>query len=441
MEGQLSRLLALGIVPLGVAVVWQWQRLRRQARDLAHVRSLLESGNAQTAELRGELELLRDAIDRFLIVSRSDLQGRITFANRKFCEISKYSHDELLGQNHSILNSGHHPKPFFEQMWKTILKGAVWEDDIRNHTKEGVPYWVRAMIMPIADAGGRPQGFLSMRFDITPLKVSLEDQASLLHRLRAANQELQDFAYAISHDLKAPLRGIRAALEWLFTSDHDRPESDVKQVYQLLVNRLNRLEKMIVGLLDLSKISLSDGSNKEWVDIGQLLRECVDLLPIPSHIAVIIRDPFPTLWSERLRLHQIFQNLIGNAVKFSDKAEGLVEVSCADSGDGWTFTVRDNGPGIDGVYFEKIFEIFRTLDASPDHQNTGIGLAIVKKCAEALGGTVAVESSLGLGSQFRVTVPKGPAWVSGANGSEVRQAVDEADAPEPAAKVVDIERV
>ena len=241
--------------------------------------------------------------------------------------------------------------------------------------------------------------------DMTDFRRVEREQAELVAKMNKVNQELTDFAYIISHDLKAPLRGIKTIANWISTDYCDRLDEDGKEQLTLLVNRADRMHHLIEGVLQYSRIGRIQESY-ESIDVNALIPDISGMLACPPNIRITVETDLPMLTGEPTRLRQVFQNLIGNAVKYMDKPEGNIQVACEEEGTFWRFSVSDNGPGIESEHFEKIFRIFQTLAPRDEVESTGIGLTLVKKIIELYGGRVWVESEVGKGARFYFTYPK-----------------------------------
>ncbi len=231
--------------------------------------------------------------------------------------------------------------------------------------------------------------------------------ADIVRELRRSNKELQDFAYVTAHDLKAPLRGIGTLTDWITSDYADRLDEEGRHHLGLLKGRVARMSELIDSILHYSEIGRTT-RRIESVDLNALLSEVIGQLSPPEHIQINVDADLPTLISEKARLIQLFQNLIGNAIKYMNKPQGRVEVGCIDQDDYWRFHVTDNGPGIDQKYFTKIFQMFQTLTRRDELESTGIGLAVVKKIVDLYGGNVWIESTVGEGTTFYFTLPKQP---------------------------------
>ena len=237
------------------------------------------------------------------------------------------------------------------------------------------------------------------------LEFALKMQSSLLKKLANANKELESFAYVVSHDLKAPLRGINSLATWIYTDYGDKLDKEGKEHVQMLIARVNRMYNLINGILQYSRTGLARDKIIN-VDTNILIREIIGMLDPPHHIAIRIKDELPVILYGKVHMEQILQNLLSNAIKFIDKPKGEIIIGCDDSVDYWKFSVTDNGPGIDEKHFEKIFQIFQTLSPRDNFESTGIGLTILKKIVEIYGGKIEVKSKIGVGSTFSFSVPK-----------------------------------
>ncbi|MDD3136081.1 MAG: ATP-binding protein [Methanoregula sp.] len=241
--------------------------------------------------------------------------------------------------------------------------------------------------------------------DISERKRMEDANAQLIRELEMANAELRDFAYIVSHDLKAPLRAIASLSQWLYADYKDKFDDDGKVQLDLLVNRVNRMQSLIEGILEYSRVG-KVSKEKESINANLLVKEVIDSLSPPSHISILIDAPLPRVQYEKTRFRQVFSNLIGNAIKYMDKEEGEVHIGCISDGKFWKFSVADNGPGIEEKYHDLVFQIFQTLHARDDIESTGIGLTIVKKIVETNGGKIWIESEPGKGSTFYFTIPQ-----------------------------------
>jgi signal transduction histidine kinase len=237
------------------------------------------------------------------------------------------------------------------------------------------------------------------------LAAANEQLAQTVQNLRRLNKELQDFAHVTAHDLKAPLRGIGTLADWIASDYADKLDEPGRQQLRLLKGRVVRRTELINGILHYSEIGRVT-NRWETVDLDNLVPEMIALLDPPAHIQVLVAGPLPTVVCEKVRLGQVFHNLIDNAIKYMDKPQGRIEVRCADQGRTSQFAVSDNGPGIEEKYFEKIFQMFQTLVPRDQRESTGIGLPIVKKIVELFGGRIWVESKPGAGATFFFTLPK-----------------------------------
>jgi two-component system sensor kinase FixL len=246
--------------------------------------------------------------------------------------------------------------------------------------------------------------FTGVLRDITERKKSDAEREQLIKALARSNQELDQFAYVASHDLKAPLRGIANLSQWIEEDLGDSLAGENKEQMELLRGRVHRMEALIDGILQYSRAGRVKAKPEE-IDTGTLVREVIELIAPPATARIQIPDPMPTIRSEKVPLQQVFMNLIGNAIKHAGEAP-VVEIRASDAGPFVEFMVRDNGPGIAPQYHDRIFGIFQTLEARDKVEGTGIGLSVVQKIVEAKGGKVWVESEPGKGARFKFLWPR-----------------------------------
>lgn len=237
------------------------------------------------------------------------------------------------------------------------------------------------------------------------LEGSLSEQGRLLLELKSVNAELKDFAYIVSHDLKAPLRAISLLSTWILTDYGDKLDEEGVGQIKLLVSRTKRMHDLIEGVL---RYSRAGQANDEivMIDMGELVANVMDVVDPLKEIEFKIKCKLPSILGQETRIEQVVQNLLSNAVKYIDKPQAVIIIDCTTSGDFWQFSFSDNGPGIAKEHFERIFKMFQTLLSRDEFENTGVGLAVVKKIVEMYKGCVWVESEIGVGSTFFFTLPK-----------------------------------
>jgi signal transduction histidine kinase len=236
------------------------------------------------------------------------------------------------------------------------------------------------------------------------LRARAKDLAELAAALKLSNEELDQFTYVASHDLKAPLRGIHNLSHWLEEDLGDRMTSEAREQLRLLRGRVQRMESLINGLLEYAHVGRAEGK-LEQVNVSTLLGEIVDWISPPPDVEIQVVDGMPVFNADKLRLQQVLTNLIENAVKHRGQPGGHISVQCDAAGRFYRFSVADDGQGIERQYQQRIFGIFQTLMPRDRLEGTGIGLALVKKIVEGKGGEITVESVPGHGATFRFTWP------------------------------------
>lgn len=349
-----------------------------------------------------ELQQYKLALDQSSIVSITDYEGRINYVNQKFVEISGYSQKEAIGNTHQLVNSGHHQRSFFKEMWKTIKSGSVWVGGIKNRTKSGDFYWVHTVIVPLRNAEGEVERFLTIKQDITKKTILANQYESL--KLR--NKEIEQFTYIASHDLQEPLRTLKSMSGMLQKRYGATLEGDGEKMLNFISKAAFRMSDLVKGLLDYSVI----GVNKEleYVNTSILIEEVKNDLAslIKSNDAKIKYEDLPDLKAYKTELRSLFQNLLQNAIKFKFPGTAPeVWVTAFKDEQNFKFCIKDNGIGISKDQLTNIFGLFKRLQNRKDYEGTGIGLAHCEKIVHLHGGTIWAESEPNQGTSIIFTIP------------------------------------
>lgn len=327
----------------------------------------------------------------------------ILMINQSFSDMSGYSEEELIGKKgievyklksqEEIINS--------ENLKRKKGISNSYELEVK-HKDGGIRYWLVSGA-PNYNLNGEIIGCIGIHLDITEFKA-LQAQKEKIHKeLEKSNNQLHEYAHIVSHDLKSPLRSIEALTSWIKSDNHDKFDEVTLQNFSLLDTTIETMEKLISGVLKYSSAGSSvqlDGD----VDLNEILTNLQKTLLIPNNIKLSILSKLPIVKGDKTKFKQLFQNFISNAIKFSDKEQGLIEIEYKDNNTFHQFSIRDNGIGIEKKYHDKIFKIFTLLNKRED--STGIGLSIVKKIIDLYEGDIWLESEPGVGTVFYFTIKK-----------------------------------
>lgn len=348
-----------------------------------------------------QLEDLKRALDSAAIVATTDVAGRITYVNDKFCEISEYSREYLLGQDHRVINSGLHPKEFMRNLWRTIASGRVWHGEIRNRAMSGRLYWVDTTIIPFLDARGKPYQYIAIRSDITARKAAEESL-----RQQAALARMGQMAAVVAHEVRNPLAGIKGALQVLLS--RRAPGDGEVPVMRDIVTRIDALSELIDDMMVFARPRpLRLGA----VELRQVLTEAVTFLrrdPAGQQLGVTVEGPEFTLTADASLLKGAILNLMLNAAQAMG-GEGTLALVLEDRSGQAAITIRDSGPGIPAELMEQIFEPFFTTKA----RGGGLGLAVARRTVELHGGTLTLDCPPDGGTRATLILPRQPPSAGG----------------------------
>jgi PAS domain S-box-containing protein len=300
-----------------------------------------------------------------------------------------------------------------ERLRMHLEKREKFDVVYRMRVKDNQYVWVHTNGQAVWDESGKPVRMVGSVEDITQRHKLENNLVELVGKLKKSNKDLDEFAYAASHDLKAPLRVIDNTSQWLLEDLEPYLTQETRENMNLLRGRVMRMKKLLGDLLEYSRIGRTqDERFAQAVNGGELLENIIELLSPDGGFSVLSDSRFAEIEVMQMPLQQVLMNLISNAMKHHDKKTGTIKIGLADMGPVYEFTVEDDGPGIPAQFHDKIFEMFRTLRPRDHVEGSGMGLAMVRKNVEMFGGSITVQSGPGQGSRFRFTWPKSqPAWM------------------------------
>jgi chemotaxis family two-component system sensor kinase Cph1 len=335
-----------------------------------------------------------------------DLYGTIVYWNHGAATMYGWPKEQALGKVSHQLLAAEYPLPIAD-IEKEVMRAGFWEGDVMHVTRGGTRLLVECRWTLTRTERGAPEGFLEVHRDTTQRRQAERALQAKNEALARSNHELEQFAYVASHDLQEPLRMVSNYTQLLARRYRDRLDSDANEFIDFAVDGAKRMQELIHDLLQYARVERR-ASEFRPVSIETIVGDALSNLAgaIEEAKASIVVDALPTLTCDGSQMTQVFQNLIGNAVKFRrpDQAP-VVRVSATREDGAWRLWVADNGIGIEPRFFERIFQMFQRLHARGEYSGTGIGLALCKKIVERHGGQMRVESVPGRGARFSFTVP------------------------------------
>src|SRR5713226_1580072 len=362
-----------------------------------------------------ELADIKFALDQSTIVAITDQRGIINYVNDEFCRISKYSREELLGQDHRIINSGYHPKEFIRNLWTTIGSGRVWKGELRNRAKDGSIYWVDTTIVPFLNPEGKPYQYVAIRHDITQRKLAEEQVLQQAAELQRAAQLsfVGELAAGLAHEIKNPLAGIQGAVDILIRRrDKNDPEREALEGMRHEVERIDSTVRALLGRARPRLVSVRASSLTEIVGraVNLARAQLTNASARSGRVSLEFDPPADaiTISIDPAQIEDAVLNLVINSIEAAD-VDGQVKIRVARSQndraeeyeDEAIVEVSDNGRGISEEDLTRIFNPFFTTRPG----GTGLGLPAVRRIARAHGGRVEVQSALGRGSTFALYLP------------------------------------
>lgn len=391
--------------------------------DITHRKAAEESLQKTVKEVSD----YKYALEQSAIVAITDQKGIITYANDNFCKISKYGRDELIGQDHRIINSGYHPKDFIRNIWVTIANGKIWKGELKNKAKDGTHYWVDTTIVPFLNDQGKPYQYVAIRADITQRKLAEEklikaneeleekvnertlELTAALEREKEMNELKSRFVSMASHEFRTPLSAILSSVSLAdkFADAGDREKQ--KKHVERIKSSVRNLTDILNDFLSLDK--LEEGKvqvNAETFNLPELLQDIAEdmegMLKKKYQTISITCSGQTEVTLDKKILRNVMHNLLSNAIKYSPEEKQVTVLAETKSGK-IKIDVQDHGMGIPEEEQGHIFNKFFRAKNAINIQGTGLGLNIVNKYVGLLGGEISFQSKFGEGTTFTIVIP------------------------------------
>ena len=378
---------------------------RSLEREIKQRKKVENERTAYEEELALRIRSINSATNGILIADARQPDMPTVYCNAAFEKITGYAAEEVLGHNCRFLQGTDHQQPGLDAIRQAVRQGTEGKAELRNYRKDGSLFWNELYIAPVKDQQGRLTHFIGIQTDITQRKRQETELAHKTRELAQSNAELQQFAYVASHDLQEPLRMVASYTQLLGNRYRGKLDQDADEFIGYAVDGATRMQRLIRDLLEYSRVG-SENKSFEHTDCELVFQQVMQNLSasVRERHADVTHDPLPTVPANPTHLTQVFQNLIGNALKFQGDVPCKIHVGAKALPDGWEFSVRDNGVGIPADQLDRIFSIFQRLHGQREYPGTGIGLAICKRIVEKYSGTIRVESEPGKGSTFYFTL-------------------------------------
>lgn len=343
------------------------------------------------------------------MISIQDCDCRLISVNKAYTEALGLTKEQLMGRPcYEVIHGRKGPLDDCPHR-ETLISGKVVTLECYNSRLDA---YLEVTTSPFRDESGNIVGVVHYARNVTERKqaeIAITELNEMLQHtvreLRQSNADLYEFARISAHDLKTPVRGLGMAAEWLQQDHAHTLDGDGKELVTFLLEGARRLDVLLDAVLRYACTVRSRGS-QDWVDLNELVSGVLDTLQPPARVKITVEDQLPTVCCERRHMQQVFEQLLGNAIRYADPNNGQVAIRCSGEDGEWRFCAADNGPGIAGPYREKIFKLFQTLSRKGKKETAGLGLPLTKKILELYSGRIWVESEPGQGSRFYFTLPK-----------------------------------